>query len=225
VLNDPSEPLFTGQVAWRAVVPGDGGAIRAEVFMAPGRHLVSYPLRGGTLRNIVAVEQRNQWAAEGWSHSDHPGHLRDAFKDFAPQVQGWLAQITEVGLWGLFRHPVAQRWYGDGMALLGDAAHPTLPFLAQGANMALEDAWVLADALARHPDQTAGLAAYQAARESRTKRIVRAADSNAAVYHARGVRRLALHATMRVAGLFTPSLPLARFDWLYREDVTVPRER
>jgi salicylate hydroxylase len=213
-------PFFTQQVAWRATIPGDDSAAEAEVFMAPGRHLVSYPLRGCALRNIVAVEERGDWAAEGWSHTDDPAHLRAAFDGFGPRVRGWLDQVTEVGLWGLFRHPVARRWHGGGMALLGDAAHPTLPFLAQGANMALEDAWVLADALATHDTQEAGLAAYQFARVPRTRRIVEAANRNARVYHARGLRRLAMHGALRLADLIAPSVPLRQFGWLYGEDVT-----
>jgi salicylate hydroxylase len=220
VLNGRVAPFFTRQVAWRAVIPGDGGAMAAEVFMAPGRHLVSYPLRGGTLRNIVAVEERGDWAAEGWSHQDDPAALRNAFGGFGPRVQGWLNRVQQVNLWGLFRHPVAERWHGGGMVLLGDAAHPTLPFLAQGANMALEDAWVLTGALTRHDTQEAGLAAYQAARVPRSTRIVEAANRNARVYHARGLRRIAVQGVMRVTGLVAPAMPLRRFDWLYGEDVT-----
>jgi salicylate hydroxylase len=221
-LNGRVAPFFTRQVAWRAVTPGDGGAVEAEVFMAPGRHLVSYPLRGGAFRNIVAVEERGDWAAEGWSHRDDPANLRAAFAGFGPRVQGWLHQVHEVGLWGLFRHPVARRWHDAGKALVGDAAHPTLPFLAQGANMALEDAWVLAAALAAHDDPAAAFAAYQAARLPRVARIVDAANRNARVYHAKGVRRIGLHAAFRAASAVAPGAPLRRFDWLYAEDVTRP---
>ena len=220
VLNGPAAPFYTGQVAWRAMLPGDGGAALAEVFMGPGRHLVSYPLRGGALRNIVAIEERKDWAAEGWSNNDNPDHLRAAFTGVGPRVQTWLAQVQDVGLWGLFRHPVARDWYGDRLVLLGDAAHPTLPFLAQGANMALEDAWVLADTLARNLDQAKALATYQTARKDRTTRIVEAANSAAKIYHAAGPRRIALQTAMRAAAIVTPARPLARFDWIYRENVT-----
>jgi salicylate hydroxylase len=219
-LNGDRAPLFTGQVAWRAVIPGDGGAVEAEVFMAPGRHLVSYPVRDGAFRNIVAVEEREIWAAEGWAHHDDPAALRAAFAGFGPRVRGWLSQVEDVGLWGLFRHPVAARWHDGGIALAGDAAHPTLPFLAQGANMALEDAWVLAKALTQHDTQAAGLAAYQAARLPRATRIVQAANRNARLYHAAGLRRLAFQGAMRLAGALTPDLPLRQFDWLYAHDVT-----
>lgn len=223
VLDPGGAPFFTGQVAWRAVIAGRGSGgepAEAQVFMGPGRHLVSYPLRGGALRNLVAVEERAGWAAEGWHHRDDPARMRAAFAGFGGPVPGWLAQVEEVHLWGLFRHPVAQRWHGRRLAILGDAAHPTLPFLAQGANMALEDAWVLAAALAAAPSPEAGLAAYQAARAARVRRIVEAANRNARAYHLSGPLRLAAHAALRLGGRIAPGAALARFAWVYGHDVT-----
>jgi salicylate hydroxylase len=224
-LNTGSTPFFTGQVAWRALIPGHrADPAEIEVHMGPGRHLVSYPLRGGTLRNIVAVEERAEWTAEGWTHPDDPAALRAAFAGFGPRVRGWLDQVTETWLWGLYRHPVAARWGQalprGGAAILGDAAHPTLPFLAQGANMALEDAWVLAARLAGADTVVAGLAAYQTARRDRCVRIVEAANSNARAYHLSGLTRTLGHAGLRAVGATTPGLMLRRFDWLYRHDVT-----
>ncbi|WP_238381045.1 FAD-dependent monooxygenase [Alkalilacustris brevis] len=220
-LNPSAEPFFTGQVAWRAVIPAEAGAPPvAEVFMGPGRHLVSYPLRGGRQRNIVAVEERSAWADEGWNQRDNPLVMRHAFAGFGGPVQDWLAQADEVWLWGLFRHPVADRWHGAHCAILGDAAHPTLPFLAQGANMALEDAWVLAAALAEAPDMDSALAAYQALRAPRTRRIVAAANRNARAYHLSGLPRLLAHAALRLGGRLAPRAPLRRFNWLYTHDVT-----
>jgi len=108
------------------------------------------------------------------------------------------------------------------VAILGDAAHPTLPFLAQGASLALEDAWVLAASLAGHDGLTAGLAAYQAARIDRATRVVAAANSNARAYHLRGVQRSVAHAALRLGGAVAPGLALRRFDWLYSHDVTAP---
>ncbi len=220
-LNAAEAPFFTGQVAWRAVIPERPGAPAvAQVFMGPGRHLVSYPLRGGRRRNIVAVEERDAWAAEGWHHRDDPVHLRAAFAGFGGPVPGWLAQIDAPYLWGLFRHPVARHWHGKRLALLGDAAHPTLPFLAQGANMALEDAWVLAECMRRAAHPAAGFAAYQEARAARAARIVAAANRNARIYHLSGPARIAVQAALRLGGTVAPGLPLRRFDWLYGHDVT-----
>ena len=221
-LNGAAPPRFTGQVAWRALVPGPADhPPEAWVHMGPGRHLVSYPLRGGARVNLVAVEERRTWAEEGWHHRDDPANLRAAFAAFGGAVPGLLAAVEEVHLWGLFRHPVAARWHGDGIALLGDAAHPTLPFLAQGANLALEDAWVLADAVARAGTRAAGLAAYQQRRRARAARTVEAASRNAWKYHLRpGPVRLAGHAALGLAGRLAPGALLSGFDWLYGHDVT-----
>ena len=224
-LNGAEAPFFTNQVAWRATIaaqPGEPAV--AEVHMAPGRHLVSYPLRGGTMRNIVAVEERPIWVEEDWNLKDDPMALRLAFAGFSPRVRGWLEAVDEVWLWGLFRHPVAPVWQRNlaqgAVAMLGDAAHPTLPFLAQGANMALEDAWVLAAALARPGDRAAALAAYQAARAPRCTRIVAAANSNARAYHLGSPIRDLAHLGLKLAGRLAPDLMLRRFDWIYGHDVT-----
>jgi salicylate hydroxylase len=220
-LNGAAAPVFTGQVAWRAVLPEtDDTAAVAEVHMGPGRHLVSYPLRGGRQRNIVAVEERSRWVEESWSLRDDPMDLRLAFETFSPRVRGWLDRVEEVYLWGLFRHPVAQHWHGGRAVLLGDAAHPTLPFLAQGANMALEDAWVLADCLARHDTPEAAFAAYQQARSRRCARIVEASTANARAYHLASPLREIAHLGLRLGGRIAPQAALRRYDWIYGLDVT-----
>lgn len=234
-------PRFTGQVAWRAVIPsapGDPEGAEARVYMGPGRHLVTYPLRGGRIRNIVAVEERREWAPDSWSHEDDPENLRRAFAGFCPELRRMLDRVAHVNLWGLHRHPVAQDWYRGAAALLGDAAHPTLPFLAQGANLALEDAWVLARCLAEAegtggpgtisgadasapPGVEAALARYQQERRPRVSRAIRTANRNAWKYHLRPapVRALA-HGALRLSGALAPGAALHQFDWLYDFDVT-----
>jgi salicylate hydroxylase len=221
-LNGADSAFFTGQTAWRAVVPNDPGlGPEAQLFMAPGRHLVCYPLRGGRYVNIVAVQERAAWAAEGWHHGDDPGNLRAQFADFGGVVGALLGRVERVGYWGLFRHPVAACWHGSGVALLGDAAHPTLPFMAQGANLALEDAWVLADCLDRADDQAAGLADYQARRRDRAARVIAAANGNAWKYHLRsGPVRAVAHLALRAGGAVMPGRMVRQFDWIYRHDVT-----
>jgi salicylate hydroxylase len=221
-LNPRSRAFFTGQVAWRATIPDDGTLPpEAHVFMGPGRHLVRYPLRRGRLINIVAVEERDAWAAEGWHHTDDPANLRRAFTDFCPEVRTLLDRVETVHLWGLFRHPVAPVWTDGQLALLGDAAHPTLPFLAQGANMALEDGWSLVAALAADPDTGDALRTYAELRRPRTARIVQAAEDNATNYHLRpGPWRLAAHGALRLAGRFAPHAVTGRFEWLHGHDVT-----
>ncbi|WP_146592244.1 FAD-dependent monooxygenase [Puniceibacterium confluentis] len=221
VLNGAARPRFTGQVAWRAVVANTcAHPPEARVHMGPGRHLVTYPLRGGHLVNLVAVEERDNWAAEGWSHRDDPANLRRAFAGFGGDVPGLLAQVADPGLWGLFRHPVAARWHGAGVVLLGDAAHPTLPFLAQGANLALEDAWVLAACLDQR-GVVPGLTGYQSLRRPRVARVIAAAQGNAWKYHLRNpLLRGAAHLALRAAGRLAPGRMVHQFDWLYGFDVT-----
>ena len=221
-LNGAAKPFFTGQVAWRAIVPTQTERDPVPtVYMGPGCHLVSYPLRDRRLMNIVAVQERDEWAAEGWTNADDPANLRAAFSEFAPEVQTLLARVDSVKIWGLFRHSVASRWHNDHAALLGDAAHPTLPFMAQGANMALEDAWVLADALANGADIPTGLTAYQARRHLRAAKVIAAANANARNYHLSfPPLRAVAHTLLRASNRFAPQAALKLFDWIYQEDVT-----
>ena len=217
VLNGPEQPFFTGQTAWRALIPDPGDDPFARVFMGPGRHLVSYRLGDG-LRNIVAVLERPDWVAEGWSHKDDPENLRAAFAGFGGPVPGWLSQVGEVGIWGLFRHRVAARWHDDSRAILGDAAHPTLPFMAQGAVMAIEDAWILTACLDAIADQPAALARYQALRRPRASRVIEAANANARNYHLKGPLRLIGHAGIGALSRLAPGALLGRYDWIYDYD-------
>jgi salicylate hydroxylase len=209
---------FTGQVAWRGVITAKDVAPHAQIWMAPGRHVVIYPLQGDVV-NVVAVQEREAWAEEGWHHADDPANLQAAFADCAPELRKVLSHVTKPLLWGLFRHPVAEHWYNGQVAILGDAAHPTLPFLAQGANMAIEDAWVLA-AQCDRSDLEQGLAQYQALRKPRVTRAIAAASSNARNYHFDGVQRRVAHLGLKTLGKVAPNAFLKRLSWLYDFDVT-----
>lgn len=213
-LNGDAPATFTGQVAWRAIVPGSAPP-EARIDMVPGGHVVQYPLPGG-LVNLVAVEERSDWAPEGWTHPGDP----DAFRATFHRVRAARTRLTDVErvhVWGLFLHPVAHSWHGRSVALIGDAAHPTLPFLAQGANLALEDAWTVAEALTKDT-----LPAWQAARRPRAQRAIRAATGNARSYHLGGLTRRVAHAGLRAVGRTAPGLLPRRFEWLYGHDVTRP---
>ena len=223
-LNGPDAATYTGQVAWRATVPNSfNHPPEAHVTMGPGRHLVSYPLRNGKLVNLVAVEERADWAAEGWNVTDDPANLARAFADFGGRAADMIAAVEHCTLWGLHLHPVARVWHAGGVALLGDAAHPTLPFLAQGANMALEDAWVLADCVLGPPASQA-LACYQSGREARVRRVIKTAAGNAARYHLQpGLTRTAAHLGLTLASGLAPWAMTGAFNWLYHHDVTAPK--
>lgn len=219
VLNGDDAAGFTGQVAWRALVKNRfNHPSQACVTMGPGRHLVSYPIKGGRLVNLVAVEERETWAAEGWNHADDPAHLRNAFEAFQGRAGEMIAAVEQTTLWGLHKHPVAKVWQQGGVALLGDAAHPTLPFLAQGANMALEDAWVLADEAKKGGADWA--ARYQQRRETRVRRVIKAAEGNAWRYHLHaGPVRTAAHVALRLGSRFAPGRMIGAYDWLYGVNV------
>lgn len=210
---------FTGQVAWRGTIPGYV-TNAATVYMGPRRHLVTYPLRDG-LVNFVAVEERKNWTEEGWNIPDDPDHLRAAFVNSSPEVYGLLGEVKETFLWGLFDHPVLPNWTKGNVALIGDACHPMLPFLAQGAVMALEDAWVLARELDR--SGVAGLRDYERLRKPRATKVQKAAYGNARAYHLTGGSRTLAHAGLTLLSDFAPKLLLRKFDWLYGEDVTSVR--
>jgi salicylate hydroxylase len=220
---DPRPARFTGHAAWRALVPADRlppWPAATTVTMGPARHLVSYPLRAGRLVNLVAVEERAAWTSEGWTTPDDPENLRRAFSGWGGAAGELLAAVDRTYLWGLFDHPPLRTWVRGRIALLGDACHPMLPFLAQGATMAIEDAWVLADALDRAPDPDRGLADYVARRLARTARTQRAAAGAGRLYHLGPGLRQAAHAGLGAVSALAPTLLLRRFDWLYGADVT-----
>ena len=220
-LGDLAEPVFTGQTAWRTLVRNEGDIPpEVQVHMAPGQHLVRYPLLGGKLINIVAVQEKTDWIADGWHHEDNAARLRAAFSGFSLPVRDLLGRVDKVNLWGLHTYPVLPRWSSGAMAMLGDAAHPTLPFMAQGANMALEDAFVLARHMAGADTLESAFLAYEADRKARCTRIVAAAQANARNYHLGGLRRRVAHMALRAAGRFNPQVLSRRYAWLYGMDVT-----
>lgn len=218
-------PRFTGHVAWRGLVDASKlpkGAVPdgARVTMGPGRHVVTYPLRGGSLVNFVAVEARGEWAAERWRSPGDPDELRAAFAGWDARTRALLQAVEEIYLWGLFDHPPLPAWVRGRVALLGDACHPMLPFLAQGATMALEDAWVLAAELDVGETPERGLLAYEARRAPRAGRVQRASAGNGRVYHlANPVLRAGVHRALGAVARVAPGQLLRRFDWIYGADV------
>ena len=217
---DPAaEPAtFTGQVAWRAIIPAANVPPEARIWMAPGRHVVTYPLPDNQL-NIVAVQERSDWAEEGWNHADDPANLRAAFADCAPNLKHLLSQVNDCRIWGLFAHDVPSVWHRNPVVLLGDAAHPTLPFLAQGANLAIEDAYVLARCVTEHKSLQSACRRYQQLRRDRVVRAIAAARGNASKYHLSGVKRRIAFAGLKAMGAVAPNAFLNRLSWLYDHDV------
>ncbi|MEM8617841.1 MAG: FAD-dependent monooxygenase, partial [Pseudomonadota bacterium] len=192
----PDKPVFTGNVAWRTVVPverlgEDAPEPIACAWMGRGKHAVTYRLRGGRLANLVAVVERDDWTEEGWSV---PGNKDDALSAFAgwhPSVTRLIEESDSLFQWALFDRAPLPRWVEGRIALLGDAAHPMLPFMAQGAAMAIEDAWVVAAETATSSKTqghrvTNALKAYQEIRYARASKVQAGSRANAGTFHRRG---------------------------------------
>ena len=224
VADDDAAPRRTGQTAWRATVktaalPAGLVPPVAGVWTAPRRHFVHYPVRGGALVNVVGVTERGGVQEEGWTQRGDPAAFAALFAGWPEPVASLVRAAGEVWTWALHDRPPARRMAAGRAALLGDAAHPMLPFLAQGAAMAIEDAWVLADSLAGGGagagDVEARLAAYAAARLPRVRRVQAASTRNARLFHLPDAAAgLAFGAAGAVDAL-RPGGAMARLDWLY----------
>jgi salicylate hydroxylase len=218
-LGDKTKPRFRDRTAWRAMVPVSmvPDQFRRPVtwlWLGQNAHLVHYPVRGGTLINIIAI-MRDRWSEPGWSAPGARDELLQRFSkvEWAQEARDLIAMPESWSKWALFDRETAG-FPGQGpVTLLGDAAHPMLPFLAQGAAMAIEDAAVLARCLSSSADdpQTA-MRQYEAMRKNRVRRVQRAARANSRNYHLSGPSVIARNLAMRWLG---GERLRARYDWIY----------
>jgi salicylate hydroxylase len=212
-------PRFSGRTAWRALV--DASEVPPEfreplihLWLGPDAHLVHYPVKAGAVINIVVITA-GDWNAEGWSEPASRTDLlpRLTSARWSPQARALVALPDAWLKWALFDRRPLLNWSEGAAALLGDAAHPMLPFLAQGGAMAIEDAVVAAQCLARMPgDAENALKIYTAIRRGRTRRVQRQAARNGQHYHLRGMSGIVRDAAMSVMG---GQHLLSRYDWLY----------
>jgi salicylate hydroxylase len=226
-------PRFTGNVAWRALVPAaqlPEGLVRpmSTVWWGPHRHFVHYYVRGGELVNCVCVVEKSGWEVESWTEPGDYEELESEFAGWHGDIQQLIGHVERGSLykWALFDRPPMARWGRGRVTLLGDACHPTLPFMAQGAAMAIEDAAVLAGSLARDADVGAALARYEDLRRARTARIQNGSRRNATVFHLSGVKAWLRNRAARAAGGRAMD-GLFRYDALaaVSSDAVSPRSR
>jgi salicylate hydroxylase len=220
-LGDRVPPRFTGRAAWRGSVAARD--VRAEfreptvhLWIGPNAHLVHYPVRAGQLINIVVIAaDRNGASAERnklATRADLLSCLSD--DDWATPARTLIRLPDAWQKWPLYERRPLKRWSHGPAALLGDAAHPMLPYLAQGAAMAIEDAAVVADCLARRPDDpTRALQAYCSARRARTRNIQLVSARNGVRYHFTRPMSWLRDAAMRTVG---GKRLLKHYDWIYR---------
>jgi salicylate hydroxylase len=189
ILFGPDHARFTGCVAYRGVVPAERLRglrleLTAQVWMGPGGHFVHYFVRGGRLVNVVAVVEQYRWARESWTARGQVANALAAFAGWHPRVRAILEAVDETFLWALFDRAPLERWSAGRVTLLGDACHPMLPFMAQGAAQAIEDGATLAACLAEPGADVAGaLRGYERLRIPRTARVQAASTDNKTRFH------------------------------------------
>lgn len=215
---------FSGMVAWRGVIPMQNLPQHLHRFVGtnwvgPGRHVIHYPLRRGELMNFVGIVERSDWQVESWTARGTTEELATDFAGWHPDVQALIHAIETPYKWALMLRRPLERWSVGRVTLLGDACHPTLPMLAQGAVQAIEDGFMLGRALAESGgDVQPALKRYEAARVERTARMVRGSAENARRFHNPELAS-AEGAAAYVDREWQPARVAERYGWLFCYDV------
>jgi salicylate hydroxylase len=213
---------FTGLLAWRGLVPVERVSehLRAQVgtnWVGPGAHVITYPVRAGQLMNVVGIIEREGWRSESWTERGTHAELLQDFGHWHADVCELMSAIEQPFKWALLGRAPQIGWAQGNICLLGDAAHPTLPFLAQGANMAIEDAAVMARCLALDEPTENALARFEKLRWQRTADIVNRSRDNAQRFHNPQLSDPA-KAVDYVSIEWEPEKVRRRYDWMFEYD-------
>jgi salicylate hydroxylase len=227
-LFGPAQARFTGNMCWRGMVPIEAlppGLVEpmATNWLGPNGHVVHYFVRGGAFVNFVAVYETDAWAEESWSIKADRSELLSTYADWNERLLKVFAAAEHCFKWALYDRDPLPRWSSGRITLLGDAAHPMLPFLAQGAAMAIEDGFTIAKTLARRSDDPeTALADYESLRLARTARVQLGARERAKTMHLRSpVARFRRDVGFFIQGLRNPVMTSHRAEWIFGHDVTV----
>jgi salicylate hydroxylase len=224
-LFGPDQPQFTGVVAWRGIVPMQAlprhmARSVGTNWVGPGGHVVHYPLRAGELMNFVGALERSDWQVESWSARGSREEVRADFKGWHEDVHALIDHIPVPYKWALMVRPPMERWTVGRVSLLGDACHSMLPFLAQGAVMAIEDGYVLGRALSEgQGDIASRLLRYENARRERTRRAVEGSANNMQRFHNPELAD-PVKGRQYVDREWAGQRIAERYEWLFRYDVT-----
>lgn len=217
------KPQFSGIIAWRGIIPMERLPARMERrvgvnWIGPGGHVVHYPLRGGAVLNFVGALERTDWQIESWSARGTTEELAADYRGWHEDLQTLIRNIPVPHKWALMVRPPLPRWTVGRVTLLGDACHSMVPFLAQGAVMAMEDGLILARALTElDGDVASRLARYEEARRERTRRAVEGSADNIARFHNRALAD-PVGARQYVEREWAGHNVASRYEWLFRYD-------
>lgn len=210
---------YSGCMAWRGVIPIEkiDPTIVKQVgtnWVGPGRHVIHYPLRGGKLMNFVGIVETDRWVSESWTQRGTHAECHADFEGWHSDVHALIRNIDVPYRWALMARPPLNTWTNSLVALLGDASHPTLPFLAQGAAMAIEDGFILGRSLTEVGDVADALKRFEAARIGRTTKIVEKSTENGRRFHNPELASAA-GAAEYVDREWSPERVKERYDWLF----------
>jgi 2-polyprenyl-6-methoxyphenol hydroxylase-like FAD-dependent oxidoreductase len=221
LLFGETAPRFTGCAAYRGLVPAEKLEdldldVTAQIWMGPDKHVVHYFVAAERLVNLVGVIEQDTWTKESWTDRGQVADVLASFQGWHPQIRGILEALEETFVWGLFDRPPLQHWSVGRVTLLGDACHPMLPFVAQGAAQAMEDGITLAACLRKFADVREALACYEALRLPRTAHVQSLAAANKLRFHLPdGPEQVARDAKMAAGGT---DWSISAIGWLYGYD-------
>ena len=207
--------------AWRSIVPNKfNHHSGVRLTIAPNKHIVSYPVRGGDQLNLVLIQESENDEIFEWSRKEKPENIKNLFSEFGGDLGDALKSVETVHKWGLSSQDIPSNWAIDNIFLIGDALHPMLPFLAQGANCALEDAFILAKLITFHEPSKAA-EKYIEIRKPRLLRLMKAIKNNAWKFHLEhSLFRIGAHSSLSLLDKTFPQSANLPFRWLYNYDVT-----
>jgi salicylate hydroxylase len=216
-------PRFFGMIAWRGVIPIERvpqhiSRDKATNWIGVGGHVVHYPLRAGKLMNFVGIQERDDWKVESWTTQGTAQECANDHAGWHADVHALIAASPSLFKWALMGRDPLPQWTIGHVTLLGDACHPTLPMLAQGAVMAIEDAVILGRCFDKYGDVATALSRYQDARIAVTTRKVAGANDNAKRFHnpALGTEE---GATAYVDREWSRDAIIRRYEWIFTYNV------